>query len=109
MRRARRCGITHRRVKLFQILFENSASSGGPELRKIGEAARHVNCTAVMGIHERKGGSLYNSLVYLSASGEIAGIHRKLTPSYNERLIWGRRDKTTLEAGNPQGWLPIEL
>jgi nitrilase len=34
-------------------------------------------------------GTLNNSLVYIDAAGEIAGLHRKLIPTGAERLVWG--------------------
>ncbi|MBD3221281.1 carbon-nitrogen hydrolase family protein [bacterium] len=58
-------------------------------------AARHGIAVAV-GIIERprdRGGhSLYCSLVYVDAGGEIRSVHRKLVPTYEERLVWSPGD-----------------
>jgi nitrilase len=35
----------------------------------------------VMGMKEREGGTLYNTMLYIGAEGEILGKHRKLMPS----------------------------
>jgi nitrilase len=40
----------------------------------------------------RGGHSLYCSLVYIDPSGEIGSVHRKLMPTYEERLVWGIGD-----------------
>lgn len=41
---------------------------------------------------DRGGHSLYCSLVYIDAQGQIANIHRKLMPTYEERLTWATGD-----------------
>ncbi|MEO9964552.1 MAG: carbon-nitrogen hydrolase family protein [Reichenbachiella sp.] len=42
---------------------------------------------------ENRGGhSLYCSLVYIDATGEIRSVHRKLQPTYEERLTWAPGD-----------------
>ncbi len=41
---------------------------------------------------DRGGHSLYASLVYIDAQGEIRSVHRKLMPTYEERLVWSPGD-----------------
>lgn len=45
----------------------------------------------IMGVTEKetKSGSLYCSVLYISPSRGLLGIHRKLKPTGTERLIWG--------------------
>ena len=40
----------------------------------------------------RGGHSLYCSLVYINEEGVIASVHRKLVPTYEERLVWSNGD-----------------
>ncbi len=40
----------------------------------------------------RSGHSVYCSLVYIGADGVIASVHRKLVPTYEERLSWAPGD-----------------
>ena len=40
----------------------------------------------------RGGHSLYCSLVYINKKGEIKSVHRKLQPTYDERLTWAPGD-----------------
>ncbi len=51
---------------------------------------------AYVGIIERprnrSGHSLYCSFVYIDKAGEIRSIHRKLQPTYEERLVWSPGD-----------------
>ncbi len=59
-------------------------------------AAREHAIALYLGIIERpaeRGGhSLYASLVYIDADGDIASVHRKLMPTYEERLVWSTGD-----------------
>lgn len=60
------------------------------------EAARRNGTTVVLGIAERpadRGGhSIYCSAVTIDVGGDIASVHRKLTPTYEERLSWANGD-----------------
>jgi len=42
--------------------------------------------------HDRGGHSIYCSLVYIDKNGEIKSVHRKLQPTYEERLTWAPGD-----------------
>ncbi|KPJ77816.1 MAG: carbon-nitrogen hydrolase [Deltaproteobacteria bacterium SG8_13] len=59
-------------------------------------AAAKVQIAVVLGIIERpadRGGhSLYASLVYISPEGVVQSVHRKLMPTYEERLTWSPGD-----------------
>jgi nitrilase len=41
---------------------------------------------------DRGGHTVYASLVYIDAKGHISSVHRKLMPTYEERLTWGFGD-----------------
>jgi nitrilase len=41
---------------------------------------------------DRGGHSLYCSLVYVNRQGEIGSVHRKVQPTYEERLAWAAGD-----------------
>lgn len=41
---------------------------------------------------DRGGYSVYASLVYINPQGEIGSVHRKLMPTYEERLTWSTGD-----------------
>ena len=54
------------------------------------------NIAAYIGIIERatdrSGHSLYCSYVYIDRDGKLQSIHRKLQPTYEERLVWAPGD-----------------
>lgn len=82
--------------ELFQRLVENCPEIDSPEIRILCEAAAEAQTTVVMGLQEKDGSTLYNTMLYISDKGEILGKHRKLIPTYAERLVWGRGDGSTL-------------
>ncbi|MEX0289255.1 MAG: carbon-nitrogen hydrolase family protein [Flavobacteriaceae bacterium] len=46
---------------------------------------------------DRGGHSLYCSLVYINEKGKIGSVHRKLQPTYDERLTWAPGDGNGLQ------------
>ncbi len=65
-------------------------------LDPVREAARRGKIAVVLGVAERpldRGGhSIYCSRVFLDADGAVLSVHRKLMPTYEERLSWGTGD-----------------
>lgn len=81
---------------VFNLLFQNSPTIPGPAIEQLARAAKAVGSVVVMGMHERDGGTLYNTMLYIGADGQLLGKHRKLMPTYTERLVWGQGDGSTL-------------
>nr|WP_282162359.1 carbon-nitrogen hydrolase family protein [Ulvibacterium marinum] len=71
------------------------------ELGAICKLAKDYRMSLYLGAIERakdRGGhSLYCSLVYIDAQGEIKSVHRKLQPTYDERLTWAPGDGNGLQ------------
>ncbi len=92
----------HQPIKrLYAQLLDNSVAVPGRVTEALGEAARRHNLTLVIGVHERVDegagrGTLYNSILTFSPAGELLNVHRKLVPTFNERLIWGQGDGSGL-------------
>jgi len=74
------------------------------DLDAICELSKNHNITIYLGIIERaknRGGhSLYASLVYINEKGIIKSVHRKLQPTYDERLTWSPGDGHGLQVHN---------
>jgi nitrilase len=81
---------------VFRTLYNNSVEVPGPAVQRLGEAAKAAGAVVAMGIHERDGGTLYNTTLIIDANGQLRGRHRKLMPTYTERMLWGRGDGSTL-------------
>ncbi len=76
--------------------IKNAIQIENGELDEICDLARKNKLAIYLGIIERakdRGGhSLYCSLVFINANGEIKSVHRKLQPTYEERLAWSPGD-----------------
>lgn len=83
---------------LYNEYVEGAVALNGPELAIIAECATEVNVIVVMGIIERFGRTLYCTAVTFVPGKGIAGYHRKLMPTGQERIIWGFGDGSTIEA-----------
>jgi nitrilase len=81
---------------LFFELFANAVEVPSETVEALGEAARAAGVYVVMGMTEREGGTLYNTLLYIDDQGQVIGKHRKLQPTHAERTIWGRGDGSDL-------------
>jgi nitrilase len=103
---------------VFQRLFENAVTVPDRTTGRLGELARERGLTLVVGVHERAGRTLYNTLLTFAPDGSLAGQHRKLMPTYHERMIWGQGDGGGLAAATVDGvrvgglicwehWMPL--
>ena len=76
--------------------LENGVQIEAGHLDSITAAAKQASIAVYLGCIERplnRGGhSLYASLVYIDAKGIIQSVHRKLMPTYEERLTWSPGD-----------------
>lgn len=82
--------------ELHAHYVRNSIQIEAGELDTICQLAKKYKIAIYLGIIERakdRGGhSLYCSLVYIDGKGIIRSIHRKLQPTYDERLTWSPGD-----------------
>jgi aliphatic nitrilase len=79
-------------------LMEESVTVPSAETRAIAEAAKEANMVVAIGVNERDGGSIYNTQLLFDADGTLIQRRRKITPTYNERILWGQGDGSGLRA-----------
>ena len=81
---------------IFAHYAEQAVCLESGDLAAICGAAKKYNIAIYQGVIERPkqraGHSLYCSLVYINPQGEIKSVHRKLMPTYEERLVWSIGD-----------------
>jgi len=108
---------------VFQRMMEESVEVAGESGAALGALARDAEVTLVVGVVERvlRGpgrGTLYNSILTFGPDGTLLNHHRKLVPTYTERMVWGPGDATGLRsADTPAGrvgalicwehWMPL--
>lgn len=83
--------------ELYQRYVDGAVTLDGPELALLAESVEHTGVTTVIGVIERFGRTLYCTAVTIAPGRGIAGYHRKLMPTGQERLIWGFGDGSTIE------------
>lgn len=81
--------------------IRNSIKLESGDLNGVCRMAKEYKIAIYLGIIERannRGGhSLYCSLVYIDQEGIIKSVHRKLQPTYEERLTWSPGDGNGLQ------------
>lgn len=80
--------------ELHALYVDQGVEEG--HLKPVCEAAAAGKIAVVVGVAERgadRGGhTVYASRVFISGEGRIESVHRKLMPTYEERLCWGIGD-----------------
>lgn len=83
----------------FERLARSAIEIPGPEIRKIAQAAARHRVHVVIGANERSPagvGTLWNTLVTIDDRGRLLGRHRKLVPTWAEKLTWAPGDASAL-------------
>jgi len=78
----------------YAFYLEAAVTLDGPELQSITGAVAETGVFTYLGITERSAsrGTVYATLVAIDPSSGIVSAHRKLMPTYEERLVWGTGD-----------------
>ncbi len=105
----------------YACYLEAAVEEGGPELQALETAAKDLGVYLVVGIIERGKtigrGSTYASLFRVGPR-QAAIVHRKLVPTYEERLVWAPGDASGLVVHEHNGlrigalncwenWMPL--
>lgn len=85
-------------IKGHENFVKFAASSlrvDGPEIKAIASAAAQQKIAVSLGFSEvasYSAGCLWNSMILINAQGIIVNHHRKLVPTFYEKLTWNRGD-----------------
>lgn len=83
---------------LYSEYHKNSLDLESRYLKRLEELAKTENIYLVIGITEKQNtsGSLYCSMLYISPTDGLLGVHRKIKPTGTERVIWSEDDGKSL-------------
>jgi nitrilase len=108
--------------RAFAWYLDGAVELDGPELTSVVEAARDRKVFTYVGVAERRAGpargTVHCTLVAIDPERGIVSAHRKLMPTFGERLMWGIGDGNGLRvhrAGDAQvgglncweNWMPL--
>jgi predicted amidohydrolase len=88
--------------EVFMQLHKNSVALDGEEMAAICAAAKEYKVIVCIGFNEKisngiGSGTIYNSFVLINEEGEIVNHHRKLVPTFTEKLLYGQGDAAGLK------------
>lgn len=89
--------------ELFQRMVKQSVYADGEEMESIREAARSAGSIVSIGFSERSrhsNGCLYNSNLLIDTDGKVLVHHRKLVPTFFEKLTWSPGDGCGLQVAD---------
>lgn len=93
---------------IYAHYFQEAVEIENGDLNLICEFAAQHSMAIYLGCLERakdRGNhSLYCTLVYINENGEICSTHRKLMPTYEERLVWAIGDGNGLKVHPLKGF-----
>lgn len=85
--------------EFFTRFARSAIAADGPEIGRIREAARRRDIIVSMGFNESTPASLgciYDSNILIDADGSVLNRHRKLVPTFWEKLSWANGDASGL-------------
>ena len=84
----------------FRAMAAQSVRLDSPELQKVCMAARRHDVVVSLGITEgtqASVGCIWNSNILIGPDGKILNHHRKLVPTFYEKLVWANGDARGLK------------
>ena len=106
--------------RAFSLYLDNAVDVAAGDLDPVVAAAADVGAFVYVGIAERSvsRGSVYATLAAIHPELGLVGTHRKLKPTYGERLVWADGDGAGLRAHDFAGsklsglncwenWMPL--
>jgi aliphatic nitrilase len=99
------CGVwapvqTH---EFFVKMVSSSVLIDGPEIQRLRDTARKYNVFVSIGINEatrNSFGCVYDTNVLIGDDGAVLNVHRKLMPTYWEKLAWAMGDGSGLRVND---------
>jgi aliphatic nitrilase len=85
--------------KWYEKLYKSAITADGSEVKRLCDAAKEFNIHIVIGINEKgtSYGEIYNTNLIIDNNGNLIGRHRKLVPTWAEKLTWTSGDGSSLK------------
>ena len=85
--------------KWYEKLYKIAITADGSEVKRLCDAAKEFNIHIVIGINEKGSsfGEIYNTNLIINNNGNLIGKHRKLVPTWAEKLTWTSGDGSSLK------------
>ncbi|WP_198412626.1 carbon-nitrogen hydrolase family protein [Nocardioides mangrovicus] len=91
----------------YAYYLDSALTVGGPETRTLAALAGDLGVTLMVGVSERPEragrGSAYCTLLTVAPGAGVVGVHRKLVPTFDERLVWAPGDAAGLRTHDVAG------
>lgn len=81
--------------KFFVRLFKEAVEIPSPATDELCRAAKSADVHVVIGVTEKiptNMGTMWNTNLIIDRQGKILGKHRKLVPTFAEKMVWSRGD-----------------
>jgi nitrilase len=109
---------TQQKIAYSKYWQEAIRLEDSPIVEDMMKLAKELEIMLMGGIVEKYGGSVYCCLITIDQNGKLLGRHRKIKPTYNERLVWADGDRIGLKTHPIKGirvgglncwenWLPL--
>jgi len=104
--------------RAYSTYVRESVKLEGDIISEMKDIAKKHHLMLMGGIVENQGSSVYCTLLTIGTDGNVLGRHRKIKPTYDERLIWADGDIEGLQTyDTPEGkigglncwenWIPL--
>ena len=90
--------------KWYEQLYKSAVKVDDAVMQPLFQEAKNHNCHIVIGINERGDsyGEIYNTNLIIDNNGKLIGKHRKLVPTWAEKLTWTSGDGSSLKVYNTE-------
>lgn len=103
---------------VYALYWDQALTLDGPLVADIKAFAKKHKVMIVGGVAERESGSTFACVLTIGADGELLARHRKLKPTWKERLVWADGDGLGLRTHETkigrigalncwENWLPL--
>ena len=85
--------------KWYEKLYKSAVKTDDVVMQPLYKIAKDTNCHIAIGINERGDsyGEIYNTNLIINNQGNLIGKHRKLVPTWAEKLTWTSGDGSSLK------------